>query len=203
MSDGPNVARPILFHEAALGQALKRLLDERGISEWELSRQANVKIALVAAALKGSGSVPLAAWCRLAFSLGTEVALIPSPNLARAFGPVETVVDRALLALEARAGAEAALHRQPSGAGVDAFVSGQRALLDRLELFALTPAFARLQATVRPHGMGESVAWLAGWMIRPAIGLGGLPIDIVDGPGGLDRVDEQLQRIIANPGDAA
>lgn len=191
------------MNEAELGQALKRLLGERGISDWELSRQANVKVELVAAALRGSGSVPLAAWCRLAFALGTEVALIPSPNLARAVGPVETVVDRALLALQQRAGAEAAPHRQQSGDGVDAFVSGQRALLDRLELFALTPAFARLQATVRTYGTIESTAWLAHWLIQPASGLGGLPIDIVDEPGGLDRVDEQLQRIMADPGDAA
>ncbi|MFT7722213.1 MAG: DUF2384 domain-containing protein [Roseateles sp.] len=202
MSDGPNAARPILFHEAALGQALKRLLDERGISEWELSRQANVKVELVAAALKGSGRVPLAAWCRLAFALGTEVTLIPSPNLARAVGPVETVVDRALSALQDRAGVGSTL-QQPAGDGVGAFVSGQRVLLDRLELFALTPAFARLQATVRTYGAGESAAWLAGWMIRPAIGLGGLPIDIVDEPGGLKRVDEQLRRIMVNPGGAA
>lgn len=203
MSDGPNAARPILFHEAALGQALRRLLDERGISEWELSRQANVKVELVAAALKGSGSVPVAAWCRLAFALGAEVALIPSPNFAWAVGPVETVVDRALLALQERAGVESPPPQQPSGNGVGAFVSGQRTLLDRLELFALTPAFVRLQATVRTYGIGESAAWLSRWLIQPAVGLGGLPIDIVDEPGGLDRVDEQLQRLMADPGGAA
>ena len=101
------------MNEAELGQALRRLLEERGISEWELSRQANVKAELVAAALKGSGSVPLAAWCRLAFALGTEVTLTPSQNHARADGPVETVVDRALLALQERAGVESTPPQQP------------------------------------------------------------------------------------------
>jgi Protein of unknown function (DUF2384) len=203
MSDGPKAARPILSHEAALGQALKRLLDERGITEWELSRQANVKVALVAAALKGSGSVPLAAWCRLAYALRAEVTLSPAPNLARAVGPVETVVDRALLALQGRAGAVGPPSQQPSGNGVGTFVAGHRALLDRLEAFARTPAFARLETTVRACGAGESAAWLAGWLIRPAIGLRGLPIDIALEPDGLDRVDEQLQRIMLNSGGAA
>lgn len=157
MSDRPNAARPSLFHEAALIQALKRLLDERGITEWELSRQANVKAELLAAALKGSGSVPQAAWCRLAFALGTEVTLIPSLHLVRAVGPVETVVDRALSTLQDRAGVGSTL-QQPTGDGVGAFISGQRALLGRLELFALTPAFARLQATVSANRVGESAA---------------------------------------------
>ncbi|MBK6615004.1 antitoxin Xre/MbcA/ParS toxin-binding domain-containing protein [Ottowia sp.] len=188
------------MNEVELGQALKRLLDERGISEWELSRQANVKIELVAAALKGSGSVPLAAWCRLAFALRAEVTLSPALSQARVVGPVETVVDRALLALQERAGVEDTPRQQPSGDGVGAFVSGHRALLDRLEEFARTPAFARLQATVSTCGAGESAAWLAGWLIQPAVGLGGLPIDIVLEPGGLDRVNEQLQRIMLNPG---
>lgn len=188
------------MNEAELGQALKRLLDERGISEWELSRQANVKAELIVAALKGSGSVPLAAWCRLAFALGTEVTLTPSQNHARVVGPVETVVDRALLALQGRAGDEDTPCQQPSSAGVGAFVSGQRALLDRLEEFVRTPAFARLEASARTYGAGEPAEWLARWLIQPAVGLGGLPIDIVLNPGGLDLVAEQLLQIMVNPG---
>lgn len=190
------------MNEVELGQALRRLLEERGISEWELSRQANVKAELVAAALNGSGSVPLAAWCRLAFALGTEVMLTPSQNHARAVGPIETVVDRALLALQGRAGDEDTPHQQPSSGGVGAFVSGQRFLLDRLEEFALTRAFARLEALARTHGAVEPAEWLARWLIRPAVGLGGLPIDIVLNPGGMDLVAEQLLQIMVNPGGA-
>jgi len=189
-------------NQAELGQALRRLLEERGISEWELSRQANVKAELVAAALKGWGSVPLAAWCRLAFALGTEVTLTPRQNHARAVGPFETIVDRALLALQEGASDEDTPHQQLSNGGVGTFVSSQRSILDRLEEFARTPAFARLEASARAHGAVEPAEWLAHWLIQPAVGLGGLPIDIVLNPGGMDLVAEQLLQRMVNSGGA-
>jgi AbrB family looped-hinge helix DNA binding protein len=89
-------ARRCPVNEAELGVVLKRLLEESRHSEWELSRRANVKASLVSAALKGSGSVPLAAWCRLAHAFEHELTLAPLTPLVRAVGPIDSVVDVAL-----------------------------------------------------------------------------------------------------------
>lgn len=81
------------MNEAELGAKLRLLLEESGRSAWELSRRANVKSALVSAALRGSPSVPIAAWCRLARALDREVGLVPAPPCVRNVGPVESEVD--------------------------------------------------------------------------------------------------------------
>lgn len=84
------------MNEVDLGKALKAIANERGLSEWELSRQANVKIDLVAAALRGSGHVPVGAWCRLATALNIDLALTDRTEPIRAVSAVETFIDRAL-----------------------------------------------------------------------------------------------------------
>lgn len=90
------------MNEVQLGKALKALCDERGLSEWELSHQSNVKIEMVAAALRGSGNVPLNAWRRLANALNVELSLSPRSEPILEVGVVETVVDRALRCLKER-----------------------------------------------------------------------------------------------------
>ena len=84
------------MNEAELGVALTRLLEESGRSEFELSRRADVTSELVSAALLGSGSVPIAAWCRLARALERELDLAPSPPCVRPEGPIESFVDVAI-----------------------------------------------------------------------------------------------------------
>jgi uncharacterized protein (DUF2384 family) len=37
--------------------------------------------------------------------------------------------------------------------------------------------------------------WLAHWLMRPAFGLGGRPIDIVNEPGDVDMLADHLVRI--------
>ena len=76
---------------------------------------------------------------------------------------------------------------------IDAVIAADRALLERLG-FVLTPAYARLLDTALKHG--ESEQWLAHWLIRPAYGLGGCPMDIAENdPGDVDMLVDQLARI--------
>jgi hypothetical protein len=154
-----------------------------------------VKIELVAAALKGlgvsfGGMVPIGL-CTTGRGHAESRA---KPGQGR--GPVETVVDRALLALQDGQALKTPRVNSRQVMAL-AYCFGHRALLDRLRSSRDRPS---RQATVGTCGAGESAAWLAGWLIQPAVGLGGLPIDIVLEPGGLDRVNEQLQRIMLNPG---
>ncbi|WDZ97348.1 hypothetical protein Herbaro_06045 [Herbaspirillum sp. WKF16] len=90
------------MNEIDLGKTLKALANERGLSEWELSRQSNVKIDLVAAALRGSGHVPIGAWCRLATALNIELTLTDRTETIRPVSAVETMIDRALRRLRKR-----------------------------------------------------------------------------------------------------
>ena len=174
-----------------LGKELRRLLDEQGMSPWEVSRRANVRTALVMAALDGSGALPVEALFRLSHALGMDVTLAPAPQRARAMGPVERVVDRALNKLA------------PAHDDVFAFIAEQRALLSRLEEFARTPGFVRLQQTLRGLEGSDAAMWLGAWLVQPALGLASRPIDLVVEPGGLERVREHLRRIALNPGGAA
>lgn len=172
-----------------LGNELRRLIDERGLSVWVASRRANVKEALVLAALNGSGSLPVAALFRLAHSLDKEITLTALPQRARVSGPVENVVARALRGLG------------PTH-DVFAFISDQRTLMTRLEEFARTPGFVRLQETIKALEGDDASAWLGAWLVQASVGLGGLPIDIALEPNGIDRLDTHLRRISLNPGGA-
>lgn len=78
---------------------------------------------------------------------------------------------------------------------IDAVIAADRALLERLEQFARTPEYARLLATVVEHMGGEAEPWLAHWLVRPAFGMDGRPIDIAEVPGGVDLLVDQLARI--------
>jgi uncharacterized protein (DUF2384 family) len=78
---------------------------------------------------------------------------------------------------------------------IDAVIAADRLLLERLEHFACTPEYARLLDTVISHMDAGSERWLAHWLIRPAYGLGGRPIDIASEPGGVDLLVDQLVRI--------
>ena len=80
------------------------------------------------------------------------------------------------------------------------FIATRRALLDRLELFLTTDSYRRLQAVVDASDADLPDAWLAEWIISPAFGLDGLPIDIVNAPGGVDLLEEHLKRIVHHTG---
>jgi len=78
---------------------------------------------------------------------------------------------------------------------IETIIAADRALLVRLEEFAQTPTYQRFLATVTEHMGAESEPWFAHWLIQPAFGLGGLPIDIAGQPGGVDMLLEHLVRI--------
>lgn len=78
---------------------------------------------------------------------------------------------------------------------IGAIIAADRALLERLEQFARTPAYVRLLATAVEQMGEEAEPWLAHWLIRPAFGLGGRPIDLAEQPGGVDLLVGQLTRI--------
>ncbi|MDY0744800.1 antitoxin Xre/MbcA/ParS toxin-binding domain-containing protein [Paucibacter sp. R3-3] len=82
---------------------------------------------------------------------------------------------------------------------IEAFLAEQRALLDRLEAFAETPGFERLQAALRQACADGSDAWLAGWLIQPAFGLGQVPLEVIQAPDGIDRVERHLLQALTNP----
>lgn len=82
-------------------------------------------------------------------------------------------------------------------ASVSTFIAEQRELLVRLERFAKTAEFRRLQAVGTQVAGDEAEVWLAGWLIQPAFRLGELPIDAVLRPGGIELVEAQLIRIAA------
>lgn len=82
-------------------------------------------------------------------------------------------------------------------ASVANFIAGQRELLCRLEQFVETPEYRRLLTVAAPIADGDVEPWLAEWLIQPAFTLGELPIDALDRPGGLERVEVQLMRIAA------
>ncbi|RYH00013.1 MAG: hypothetical protein EON58_01830 [Alphaproteobacteria bacterium] len=77
-------------------------------------------------------------------------------------------------------------------AGVYAYITEQRELLARLERFAGTSEYRFLLAAIEPMAVENPEPWLSEWLIHPAPGLGGLPIDAVALPGGVDRVQQHL-----------
>lgn len=82
---------------------------------------------------------------------------------------------------------------------VEAFIAEQRGLLGRLEAFVRTPGFERLCETLRRGGAEGSEAWLAAWLMQPAWGLGKVPLEVIDEPDGLLRLNEHLLRVLVNP----
>ncbi len=77
------------------------------------------------------------------------------------------------------------------------FIAAQRALLDRLERFAETEDYRRLQAAVASMAAGEFDDWLAEWLIQPSFGLRELPIDAVARLGGIELVEQHLMQSAA------
>jgi hypothetical protein len=80
---------------------------------------------------------------------------------------------------------------------VAAFISAQRELLDRLERFAESADYRRLQAAVGPIAAGDLEGWLAEWLIKPSFGLRELPIEAVARLGGVELVEQHLLRIVS------
>lgn len=80
------------------------------------------------------------------------------------------------------------------------FVASKRALLDKLELFVPTDRYRLLRTVVGDSDADLPEAWLLEWLISPAFGLDGLPIDIADEPGGTDLLEIHLMRIIRGTG---
>jgi len=78
---------------------------------------------------------------------------------------------------------------------IEAVIAADLALLERLEHFARTPAYAVLLDTVNRHMGDDQEEWLAHWLIHRAFGLGRLPIDIAQEPGGVEILVDQLIRI--------
>lgn len=71
----------------------------------------------------------------------------------------------------------------------------QRSLMRRLEAFAATPAYAQLLNVSRMLGAHDTEAWLADWLIQPAVTLGCMPLDLVDQPDGIALLSDHLTRV--------
>lgn len=75
------------------------------------------------------------------------------------------------------------------------FIAIKRSLLDRLERFVSTPQYQRLHTVIGDAEANLPEAWLLEWLVTPAFGLGGLPIDIAGEPGGVEVLEAHLKRI--------
>ncbi|WP_457447102.1 antitoxin Xre/MbcA/ParS toxin-binding domain-containing protein [Roseateles sp. P5_E4] len=81
-------------------------------------------------------------------------------------------------------------------ANVAAFITEQRKVLDELEKFVETPEYRRLLAAAVPILVDEDPEpWLTQWLIEPAYGLQGRPLDVAARPGGVERVEQHLKWI--------
>jgi hypothetical protein len=79
---------------------------------------------------------------------------------------------------------------------IASFIAGQRRVLDELEKFVETPEYRRLLAAAAPMLVNEDPEpWLSQWLIEPAYGLKGLPMDVAIQPGGVERVERHLRWI--------
>lgn len=77
---------------------LREAFENSGMSEWELSKRANVKATLVTQALSGGEAISVGALRRLAYSLDLELLLAPAKPEPRRDGAVQTIVDCAMMA---------------------------------------------------------------------------------------------------------
>jgi len=90
----------------AIHVQLRQAVEASGFGEWELSRRANVKQALVVELLRGGSGVPVAALERLAQALDLDVILVPSEPRKRKVGAITTFVDRVVMGLAPESGAQ-------------------------------------------------------------------------------------------------
>lgn len=79
---------------------------------------------------------------------------------------------------------------------VENFIREQRQLLERVEVFSMSPQFELLASTGREVFQSPSDAQLASWLLQPIFGMGKRPIDLVDEPDGLAQVVNLLQRTL-------
>lgn len=91
--------RPSRQQSSSIHQQLRLAFGVIGLSEWELTRRANVRAALVTAALSGNEAISVGAMRRLAHALDLELILTPAEPLNRPVGAVPTVVDRAIMTI--------------------------------------------------------------------------------------------------------
>lgn len=75
------------------------------------------------------------------------------------------------------------------------FLVAQRSLMRRLEAFAATPAYAQLLNASKTLGAHDTEAWLADWLIQPAVTLGCTPLDLADEPSGIALLSDHLTRV--------
>lgn len=75
------------------------------------------------------------------------------------------------------------------------FLVAQRSLVRRLEAFAATPAYAQLLNASKVLGAHDAEAWLADWLIQPAVTLGCTPLDLADQPSGIALLSDYLTRV--------
>jgi hypothetical protein len=81
-------------------------------------------------------------------------------------------------------------------ANVAAFIAEQRKVLDELEKFVEAPEYRRLLAAAVPILVDEDPEpWLSQWLIEPAFGLKGRPLEVAAQPGGIERVEQHLKWI--------
>lgn len=182
------------MNEVELAARLRQALANSGRTAWEQSRRANVRLGLLEDLLAGASSAPIGALCRVAHSLELAVDLTASVGSERATAPIPTVVDNALARLDARdcLARVASVVSSSNAASAATFLAHERELLERLEVFIQTLEWMELLSHLRTSAMEHSPGWLAAWMIRPALELGGCPLDIAGRPGGLPLVTSAL-----------
>lgn len=187
------------MNHAEIAARLRDGLERSGRTEWELSRRADVKLPLVDAVLSGSRMAPVEAVCRVASALDMELVLIAALPPVRVVGQVKTVVDTALEGLELRRRnhEDASSNRTVDKART--FIASEREALDRLRAFVGSPEFDAMACRLVALKLaGLDGAWLAEWLTRPAVELGGRPIDMLDQPDGNALVNARLEQIARN-----
>lgn len=186
------------MNHAEIAARLRDALERTGRTAWELSRRADAKESLVDAVLTGSRMAPVEAVCRVASALDMELVVIAAAPPARVVGTVKTVVDIALERLEAIR----PKHEADGGRTTDqanSFVTAEREALARVHEFVGSSEFdAMARRLVEPERARVDGAWLAEWLMRPAVGLGGRPIDLLQQPGGSALVNARLEQIALN-----
>lgn len=187
------------MHHTEISVRLRDAFERSGQTAWELSRRANVKEPLVDAVLVGSRMAPVEAVCRLAWALEMDLVVIATVPTKRVAGPVNTVVDLALEKLELSRPShdDAGSNRTVDKART--FIASEREALDRLHAFLDTAAFdAMARRLVELGCTGFDGEWLAEWLMRPAVEMGGRPIDMLHQPDGGSLVSARLEQIAMN-----
>lgn len=87
-------------------------------------------------------------------------------------------------------------HKPAISGQIRTFLVAQRSLMRRLEAFAATPAYAQLLNASRMLGAHDTEAWLADWLVQPAVTLGCTPLDLAHQPGGIALLRDHLMRVV-------